>query len=95
MERTVLPHLFDIADATIRMHERKVEDKKTSEMVDRAKELCGGKPVPVPFNAETRVLTLEVCSSFFHIAFFFSRCCCIINSFSCLHCFNRVERFLI
>ena len=62
MERTVLPHLFDIADATIRLHERKVEDAKIADMVKRAKELCGGKPIPIPFNQENRVLTIEVCS---------------------------------
>jgi len=59
IERTVLPHLFDITDTTIRLHKSAVTSAKTDAMVARAKELCGGKPIPIPFSAESMRLTLE------------------------------------
>jgi len=59
VERTVLPHLFDITDTTIRLHQSKIQGVKTDAMVTRATDLCGGKPIPVPFNAETMHMTIE------------------------------------
>jgi len=59
IERTVLPHLFDITDTTIRLHQKKLFSAKTDAMVNRAKELCSDKPIPIPFNAETMHMTLQ------------------------------------
>lgn len=61
MEKSLVPAFVDSMAAAKRAHEKKESDAKVAAMVERAKELCAGKPVTAPYNRERRRLRLEVC----------------------------------
>lgn len=65
MEKSFVPAFVDTMAAAKRAHEKKESDAKVAAMVERAKELCAGKPVTAPYNRERRRLRLEVCFLFF------------------------------